>query len=242
VGELVGAGASLVRDAPELDGELGPLTRADVVSALERAGQDSRPPFVAFALRDDVRGIEDLKPGMICPGLVTNVTSFGVFVDVGARQDGLVHVSQLAPARATPAKPALSPGDRVEVRVLKVDLEKKQISLSMKPRPERRPAAVRKPRERERPEPRPSAERPRPPVGRRPAAEKRPDRPRTRPPGTQPPVDRPPAERPPGRERPKAPPGRASGATPPAARKPEPRRPAFNNPFAVLAGLKKDKD
>ena len=230
VGELVGAGASLVRDAPELDGELGPLTRADVASALERAGRDARPPFVAFALRDDVRGIEDLKPGMICPGLVTNVTSFGVFVDVGARQDGLVHVSQLAPAKAAPAKPALQPGDRVEVRVLKVDLEKKQISLSMKPRPERRPAPARKPRERERPEARPAAERPRAPAGKRPASEKRPDRPRAEPP---PRASATPGAAP-GRFRPDI--GRKAAA----ARKPEARRPAFNNPFAVLAGLKKN--
>jgi uncharacterized protein len=232
VGELTGAGAALVREAQELDIELGPLTRVDVATALERAGRDPRPAFVAFAFRDDVRAMEDLKPGMVCPGLVTNVTSFGVFVDVGARQDGLVHVSQLEPAKGKDPKPPLQPGDRVEVRVLKVDLEKKQVSLSMKPRPERRPPVARKPRQK--PAPRPAAERPRPPADRRPrpTPERHPDRPRPPSPPEQPAV----------RERREAPAaaGRASSARPPAARKPEPRRPAFNNPFAVLAGLKKD--
>ena len=236
LGDLLGAGAALVREASELDAELGPLTRAAVVTALEQSGRDPRPPFAAFAFRDDVRAIEDLKPGMVCPGLVTNVTSFGVFVDVGARQDGLVHVSQLPPARASEARPPLAPGDRVEVRVLKVDLEKKQVSLSMKPRLERRPAAARKPaRERPRPEPRAAAERPRRAAEKPQPFEKRPDRPRARPKHPQPPGDRPP-----GRDRSPTPPGRPTGARPPDARKPEPRRPAFNNPFAVLAGLKKN--
>ncbi len=244
VGDLLGEGAALLREASELDQELGPLTRASIVTALEQAGRDPRPPFVPFAFRDDVRAIEDLKPGMACPGLVTNVTTFGVFVDVGARQDGLVHVSQLPPARTSEAKPPLQPGDRVEVRVLKVDLEKKQVSFTMKPRPERRPPAVRAPRGRERPEARPAGERPRPPAGMRPATDKRPDRPRTRPQGSPPPpVERPPSERPQGRERSKTAAGRGAGPAAPAVRKPEPRRPAFNNPFAVLAGLKKpDKE
>ena len=117
--------------------ELGPLTHAQVAQALAEAGRDPRPPHVPFAFREDVRSIEQLKPGMECPGVVTNVTSFGVFVDVGARQDGLVHVSQLPRVRAG-GEASLQPGDRVEVRVLKVDLEKKQVSLTMKPRPEPR--------------------------------------------------------------------------------------------------------
>ncbi len=228
VGELTGAGAGLVRDATELDAELGPLTRASVAAALEQAGRDPRPPFVPFAFRDDVRAIEDLKPGMVCPGLVTNVTSFGVFVDVGARQDGLVHVSQLGPGKSSEAGAPLQPGDRVEVRVLKLDLEKKQISLSMKPRPQR-PAAVRKPRERARPEPRPAAARQQPADARR-GVEKRPERKRPQPPG----------DRPPGRARPSAARERPKSPEAAAARKPESRRPAFNNPFAVLAGLKRD--
>ncbi len=98
-----------------------------------------------FAFRDDVRSLDQLKPGMVCPGLVTNVTSFGVFVDVGAQHDGLVHVSQLGPARGAGSAQALQPGDRVEVRVLKVDLEKKQVSFTMRPQPQRKPGPPRKP-------------------------------------------------------------------------------------------------
>jgi hypothetical protein len=140
-----------------------------------------------------------------------------------------VHVSQLEPARASASKPKLAPGDRVEVRVLKVDLEKKQVSFSMKPRPERRPAAARKPtRERPKPEPRVAADHPRPAAD-KPAPRVRPRQPQR------------PGDRAPGRERPAPPAGRPTNAKPAAPRKPpEARRPAFNNPFAVLAGLKKN--
>jgi uncharacterized protein len=227
--DLLGEGAALVRDAAELDAELGPLTRADVAKALAEAGRDPRPPHAPFAFREDVRSIDQLKPGMECPGVVTNVTSFGVFVDVGARQDGLVHVSQLPRARAGGEATPLSPGDRVEVRVLKVDLEKKQVSLTMKPRPE--------PRAKPKPRPRPQAAVR--PAGDRPASREAPG-PRSQRPPARPP--RKPAEARPeppgGRERPR-PPSAGKPAPGPAARKPEPRRPAFNNPFAVLADLKK---
>ena len=74
---------------------------------------------------------------------MTNVTSFGVFVDVGVQHDGLVHVSQLGAARAAEPARALQPGDRVEVRVLKVDLAKKQVSFTMRPQPERKPGPPR---------------------------------------------------------------------------------------------------
>jgi uncharacterized protein len=163
---------------------------------------------------------------MVCPGLVTNVTSFGVFVDVGARQDGLVHVSQLPPARPG-ADAALQPGDRVEVRVLKVDLEKKQVSLTMKPRPEPRARPARKPRV-------PAAARP---AHDRPAARdarERRERPAPRP---APPPDQAPREPPKRRSQPR-PAAAGKPAPSPVAKKPDPRRPAFNNPFAVLAGLK----
>jgi uncharacterized protein len=230
--ELLGPGAALVREARELDQELGALTRADLADALERAGRDPRPPFVAFAFRDDVRAIEDLKRGMLCPGLVTNVTSFGVFVDVGARQDGLVHVSQLAGKPGPDGKPALQPGDRVDVRVLKVDLGKKQVSLTMKPRVERRPAAPRKPAHGAGARPTREAV---PAAATRPAPAAEPRRPAPR-------GDRPrplPAAARAQRERPApAGPGRPASAK---ERRAEPRRQAFNNPFAVLAELKKSE-
>ncbi len=247
VGELKGAGAALLRDARELDQELGPLTHADVAIALEHAGEDPRKHFAPFAFRDDVRTIEQLKPGMLCPGLVTNVTSFGVFVDVGAQQDGLVHVSQLGAKRAEDPAPALQPGDRVEVRVLKVDLEKKQVSLTMRPRPERKPGPPRKPVHRSEPRRGPAAVASGEAKTTRPTRERRdappPERPqRPRPEGPRTPS----AARPARRERPDATPASRPPTAKPATerpgsdRRPEPRRQAFNNPFAVLAGLKKN--
>ena len=242
VAELLGPGAALVRDAVELKEELGAFTWQDVLVELEKPGRDPRESFVPFSFREDVQKMEDLKPGMTCPGIVSNVTSFGAFVDVGVHHDGLVHVSQLGARLGKDPKSALKPGDRVQVRVLKLDLDKKQISLTMRTPPaERKPAPARKP----------PAER-RPAAERKPAPERRPARrPETRPasappngaaPGEKPPT-RPSAERRPGprpdRPRPSSPPpGRASGARPSSDTRPESRRPAFNNPFAVLAGLK----
>jgi uncharacterized protein len=239
-GELVGPGAALVRETQELDAEMGALTRADVALALEQAGKDPRPAFVPFTFREDLRALSDLKPGMLCPGLVTNVTSFGIFVDVGVHHDGLVHVSQLGGQPAREAQTPLQPGDRVEVRVLKVDLEKKQISLTTRPRPERKPAPAR--RTARRPEPRPASSPegaapagPTPPQRRLPerkpgprAERARPDRPRP---------DRP-RPQPAATERPHAAAARGGSGRPPADKRPESRRPVFNNPFAVLAGLK----
>jgi uncharacterized protein len=217
VADLRGSGAALVREAVALKEAWGEATFEDVIRALEEAGRDPRGPFVPFAFRDDVRCLEDVKPGMCCPGIVTNVTAFGAFVDVGARQDGLVHVSQLPRPAKDPAE-VLSPGDRVEVRVLKVDREKKQISLTMKAAPPRpaRPKPAHRPPEERAPQRRPAAERRVPP----PAA------------GGTKPTPRPEVRR----DRPPRPARPAAG--PPPEKRPEPRRQVFNNPFAVLAGLK----
>jgi uncharacterized protein len=229
VGDLLGPGAVLVREAASLKEELGAWTWEDVVAELERPGCDPRAAFVPFSFREDVQKLEDLKPGMVCPGIVSNVTSFGAFVDVGVRQDGLVHVSQLGAKRAkNPQAPqaALRPGDRVQVLVLKVDLEKKQISLTTRVPPPRSNAA--KPRPERRSGSRPAAAAPPVPNGEaRPAPPPRPARPRPERP-------RPPAERP----RPAPPAARGPAARPEGERRPESRRPAFNNPFAVLASLK----
>ena len=201
-----------------------------------------------FAFREDVQKLEDLKPGMACPGIVSNVTNFGAFVDIGVHHDGLVHVTQLGARFVKDPKTALKPGDRVQVRVLKVDLDKKQISLTMRASPERKPASPRKAVPvRKAPERRPER-RPVDPAS--PAAkagvESRPARPeRPRPPAPAgerkgPPrsAEPPSADR---RERPR--PERPAEARrlpgkPPADRRPEPHRQVFNNPFAVLAGLK----
>ena len=76
--------------------------------------------------------MEDLKPGMVCPGIVTNVTNFGAFIDIGVHQDGLCHVSQLADRFVKDPKEIVSAGDRVSVRVLEVKLDRRQIALTMR--------------------------------------------------------------------------------------------------------------
>jgi uncharacterized protein len=183
VGDLLGPGASRVREDVTLEETLGRWTRDAVVRDLEEAGRDPRGAFTPFAFREDVRQLEDLKPGMVCPGLVTNVASFGAFVDVGAGHDGLVHVSQLG-RRGKDPRESIHPGERVEARVLKVDLEKKQVSLSLRrPPAERRPSA---PRRRGQPASSPG------PKG-RPAPPRGDGKPRRKPPA---PARRPPGEKP----------------------------------------------
>jgi uncharacterized protein len=247
--ELLGPGAGLVREAVELKEELGAFTWEDVVAELERPGRDPRETFVPFAFREDVQKLEDLKPGMACPGIVSNVTNFGAFVDIGVHHDGLVHVSQLGARFVKDPKTALKPGDHVQVRVLKVDLDKKQVSLTMRPPPARTTASARTAAPARKPAPeRRSVRRPvdaaspgakagvearpaRPERPRRPApAGERPSAPRPAPP---PSADRRERPRPERAAEARRPPGK-----PPADRRPEPRRQVFNNPFAVLAGLK----
>ncbi len=129
---LLGAGVKLVKAADDLKKKVGAFTFDDIVKELEKPGRDPRAGFVAFAYRPDVHALTDLEPGMICPGIVTNVTNFGAFVDIGVHQDGLVHISQLADRFVTDPRAIVSPGDRVTVRVLEVKLDKKQIALTMK--------------------------------------------------------------------------------------------------------------
>ncbi|HEX5033747.1 MAG TPA: Tex family protein [bacterium] len=145
--DLMGAGASVLREDVEFKASVGDFTFEDLIRELEKPGRDPREHFVPFSFRDDIFELKDLKAGMICPGIVTNVTNFGAFVDIGVHQDGLVHLSQLAQRFVKDPREVASPGDRVQVKVLEVDLDKKQISLSMKqaaeaPRRERRPSSA----------------------------------------------------------------------------------------------------
>ncbi|MGA3123906.1 MAG: helix-hairpin-helix domain-containing protein, partial [Polyangiaceae bacterium] len=132
VGDLVGPGASLVKHDAQFRSEVGQFTFDDIVKELERPGRDPRDSFIAWSFRDDIHEITDLAPGMVAPGIVTNVTHFGAFVDIGVHQDGLVHVSQLADRFVKDPRDAVSPGDRVTVRVIEVNLAKHQIALTMK--------------------------------------------------------------------------------------------------------------
>ncbi|GAB5542058.1 MAG: Tex family protein [Sandaracinaceae bacterium] len=115
-----------------VEGDVGLPTLRDIVAELEKPGRDPREAFEPPRFRDDVREMEDLKAGMQLEGVVTNVTHFGAFVDVGVHQDGLVHVSQLADRYVSDPREVVKVGDRVQVRVLEVDLQRKRISLSRK--------------------------------------------------------------------------------------------------------------
>ena len=97
-----------------------------------KPGRDPRDELPAPILRTDVLELKDLKPGMVLTGTVRNVIDFGVFVDIGVHQDGLVHISQIADKRLNHPSQAVSVGDIVRVKVLEVDEKKKRISLSMK--------------------------------------------------------------------------------------------------------------
>jgi uncharacterized protein len=148
VRDLMGAGVALVKKDSALKEQIGAYTFDDIVRELEKPGRDPRDQFVPFSYRDDIFEVKDLKPGMLCPGIVTNVTNFGAFVDIGVHQDGLVHISQLSDRFIKDPREAVSPGDHVKVRVLEVNFEKNQISLSMKAASEAAPRGERKPEQR----------------------------------------------------------------------------------------------
>ena len=111
---------------------VGEPTLVDIITELEKPGRDIRDSFPAPVLRDDILGMEDLKPEMVLTGTVRNVIDFGVFVDIGVHQDGLVHISELSDKYVKHPSQVVSLGDVVKVKVLSVDLKKKRISLSMK--------------------------------------------------------------------------------------------------------------
>lgn len=111
-------------------GDVGSFTLDDIVSELLKPGRDPRRSFEPPQFREDVTKLEDLKPGMELEGVVTNVTAFGAFVDVGVHQDGLVHVSQLADRFVKDPSEVVKVGDRIRVRVLEVDVERQRISLT----------------------------------------------------------------------------------------------------------------
>ncbi|RYE94721.1 MAG: RNA-binding transcriptional accessory protein, partial [Myxococcales bacterium] len=110
--------------------DVGEFTLSDIVAELKKPGRDPRSVFEPPRFRDDVRTMDDLKPGMELEGVVTNVTAFGAFVDVGVHQDGLVHISQLADRFIREASEAVKVGDKIHVRVLEVDMARKRIALT----------------------------------------------------------------------------------------------------------------
>jgi uncharacterized protein len=132
--ELVGNEA-LVKTldlAPYVTETTGMVTLKDIAAELARPGRDPRESFKAFSFDDTIHEIKDLVPGMRVPGLVTNVTAFGAFVDIGVHQDGLVHISQLADRYIKDPNEVVKVRQQVEVTILEVDIKRKRISLSMR--------------------------------------------------------------------------------------------------------------
>ena len=112
--------------------KVGLPTLTDIMDALNKRGLDPREQAKAFSFDPNVHEIEDLRPGMVLPGLVSNITAFGAFVNIGVHQDGLVHVSQLADKFVSSPNDVVKLGQQVMVRVVEVDLKRRRISLSMR--------------------------------------------------------------------------------------------------------------
>ncbi len=114
------------------DEKVGLPTLQDIIQELAKPGRDPRQKFDLFEFAKGVNSIDDLAPGMILPGIVTNITAFGAFVDIGVHQDGLVHVSQIASRFIRDPKEVLKLNQKVMVKVMEVDKDRKRIGLSMK--------------------------------------------------------------------------------------------------------------
>lgn len=119
--------------------EVGLPTLNDIISELSKPGRDPRQRFEAFSFSEGVEKMEDLKVGMKLPGIVTNVTAFGAFVDVGVHQDGLVHISQISDNFVKAPSDVVKVGQRVMATVVEIDLPRKRIALSMKSKPDATP-------------------------------------------------------------------------------------------------------
>ena len=163
--------ADLLRDASlrkkidlqkYVSAEVGLPTLRDIIEELSKPGRDPRKAFEAFDFAEGVEKPSDLTVGMKLPGVVTNVTAFGAFVDVGVHQDGLVHVSHLADHFVRDASEVVKVGQRVQVTVMEVDLKRNRIALSMKSKPDVEPRQNRSAPQGNDRRPRPQNERPQP--------------------------------------------------------------------------------
>ena len=137
LGELVGnqSLASKINIRNYITNEVGEPTLRDIISELAKPGRDPRAVFEPPKFRDDVTKIEDVREGMKLEGVVTNVTAFGAFVDIGVHQDGLIHLSELSDNFVTDPASVVKAGDRLKVTVIGVDLARQRISLSAKTNP-----------------------------------------------------------------------------------------------------------
>lgn len=130
--ELVGnaSAAGSIDIKPYVTEEVGAFTLKDILDELKKPGRDPRAIFEMPKFREDVTSIEDLRDGMVLEGIVTNVTAFGAFVDVGVHQDGLVHISQLSDRFIKDPSEVVKAGDKLQVQVLEVDVPRKRISMT----------------------------------------------------------------------------------------------------------------
>ena len=112
--------------------KVGEFTITDIMKELEKPGRDPRNQIEEFRFAENVHSMEDLVKGMQIPGIITNITNFGAFVDIGVKQDGLVHISHLSNRYITDANQAVKLGQKVMVTVMEVDISRKRIALSMK--------------------------------------------------------------------------------------------------------------
>ena len=134
MGTLIGNTAVLRGLRPDrfVDGAFGLPTVTDILAELEKPGRDPRPAFQTATFTEGVHTLDDLRPGMLLEGVVSNVAGFGAFVDVGVHQDGLVHVSAMSATFVQNPRDVVKPGDVVRVKVLDVDVPRKRISLTLR--------------------------------------------------------------------------------------------------------------
>jgi uncharacterized protein len=132
--ELIGNTAVLrsLRPAEFADQQFGLPTVSDILKELEKPGRDPRPAFTTASFAAGVETLDDLAPGMVLEGVVTNVAAFGAFVDIGVHTDGLVHVSAMSRSFVSDPREVVRSGDVVRVKVLGVDAARKRISLTLR--------------------------------------------------------------------------------------------------------------
>jgi uncharacterized protein len=132
--DLIGSTATLRALRPDqfTDDRFGLPTVTDILRELEKPGRDPRPAFATATFAEGVEKLEDLEPGMVLEGVVTNVAAFGAFVDIGVHQDGLVHVSAMSRTFVSDPRSVVKSGDVVRVKVLSVDIARHRISLTLR--------------------------------------------------------------------------------------------------------------
>ena len=120
-----------IRDRDYVSDEVGELTLKDILDELEKPSLDPREPSKAFTFNQNIHKIEDLEPDQLLPGIVNNITNFGAFVDIGIKESGLIHISNLADGYVSDVNAHVSLQEQVVVKVLEVDIKRKRIQLKL---------------------------------------------------------------------------------------------------------------